>query len=136
MLPYLGPWTLSIVICFLLIWCIVFVIGHCPNYVELPHYNVNEDEIDDDALLIETRWCGSKMLYFMWLVILLITRAATMYCDIIDTTHVHYFDVANCCSQPPGVVSKSDYYVCMESVNVNCQLPYSLASGSTSNDGL
>jgi len=101
--------------------------------VDLSYYNVNGDEIDDDALVIETRWCGSKMLYFMWVVSVLITGVATAYCGIIGYIRARDFAVANCRSQPPGMVGKSDYYVRVDDVNVNQRTPN--GSVPSSNDG-
>lgn len=64
--------------------------------------------IDD----IDTKWCGSVLLYWMWVISMLITGLATAYCGVIGYIKVRDFAVANSRSQPPGVaVSKSDYYV-------------------------
>ena len=45
---------------------------------------------------------------------LTITGLATAYCSIIGYIQLRDFAVANCRSQPPGMVGKSDYYVRIE----------------------
>jgi hypothetical protein len=84
--------------------------------------NGDEDEqqqqIDDDQFNIETKWCGSRLLYWMWVISMLITGLATAYCSVIGYIMVRDFAVANVRSQPPGVMSggaKSDYYVQLSS---------------------
>ena len=141
MRPRSGPWKLSIVVCLCFTWLSVFVIGHCSDqynnsnggtmYVGgdqvYQYYNNNnnngngnddqqqqQQQMDDDQYNIETKWCGSRLLYWMWVMSMLITGVATAYCSVIGYIKVRDFAVANVRSQPPGVVSggaKSDYYV-------------------------
>jgi hypothetical protein len=76
--------------------------------------NYNYEEMDDDKLNIEKRWCGSRLLYWMWVISMLITGIATAYCSVIGYIKVRDFAVANSRSQPPGIATtntKSDYYV-------------------------
>jgi hypothetical protein len=72
-----------------------------------------QQQIDDDTFNIEKRWCGSRLLYWMWVISMLITGLATAYCSVIGYIKVRDFAVANSRSQPPGVAAtnKSDYYV-------------------------
>jgi hypothetical protein len=109
MRPRGGPWKLSIAVCLMFTWLSIFIIGHCSDRVDQTQYDQNE--IDDDTLVIETRWCGSRLLYLMWVVSMLITSVATAYCSVIGYIKVRDFAVANSRSQPPGMVGKSDYYV-------------------------
>ena len=141
MRPRSGPWKLSIVVCLLFTWLSVFVIGHCSDkaaeqYDGFYNYNANYNNNnnngdgaannDDDANYndnnnggryvdtydIDTKWCGSVLLYWMWVISMLITGLATAYCGVIGYIKVRDFAVANSRSQPPGVVvGKSDYYV-------------------------
>ena len=37
------------------------------------------EEVDDDAVLMETRWCGSKLLHFMWMLSVAITVLALLH---------------------------------------------------------
>jgi hypothetical protein len=108
MRPRGGPWKLSIAVCISFTWLSVFVIDHCSDKDQS---NYNQNEIDDDTLVIETRWCGSRLLYLMWVISMLITGLATAYCSVIGYIKVRDFAVANSRSQPPGMVGKSDYYV-------------------------
>lgn len=110
MRPRGGPWRLSIAVCVLFTWLSVFIIGHCSDRVDQSFYEKYGD-IDDDKLAIETRWCGSYLLYMMWVISMLITGLATAYCSVIGYIKVRDFAVANTRSQPPGLVGKSDYYV-------------------------
>ncbi len=110
MRPRGGPWRLSIAVCVLFTWMSVFIIGHCSDRVDQSFYETYGD-IDDDKLAIETRWCGSYLLYMMWVISMLITGLATAYCGVIGYIKVRDFAVANTRSQPPGLVGKSDYYV-------------------------
>ena len=109
MRPRGGPWKLSMLVCLSFTWLSVFVIDHCSEPVNQSEYN--KYEIDDDTLAIETRWCGSRMLYMMWVISMLITGMASAYCGVIGYIKLRDFAVANCRSQPPGMVGKSDYYV-------------------------
>ena len=144
MRPRSGPWKLSIVVCLCFTWLSVFVIGHCSDkynangtagggggdQVNQYYYggddansanannngndDANQQQIDDDQYNIETKWCGSRLLYWMWVISMLITGLATAYCSVIGYIKVRDFAVANVRSQPPGVLAggaKSDYYV-------------------------
>ena len=111
MRPRGGPWKLSIAVCLSFTWLSVFVIGHCSDRADQDLY---KDPIDDDSLAIETRWCGSRMLYLMWVGCMLITGLATAYCSIIGYIKVRDFAVANTRSQPPGMVGRSDYYISID----------------------
>ena len=46
-------------------------------------FSIDKNEIDDDTLVIETRWCGSRLLYMMWVISMLVTGLAAAYCSII-----------------------------------------------------
>ena len=109
MRPRGGPWKLSMVVCISFTWLSVFIIGHCSDQVDQSLYDQNE--IDDDTLVMETRWCGSRLLYLMWVISMTITGLATAYCSVIGYIKVRDFAVANVRSQPPGMVGKSDYYI-------------------------
>lgn len=128
MRPRSGPWKLSVAITSLFTWLSVFIVGHCSDRADavLADYNNNNAEdggnggnayngngydFDDDVLVMETKWCGSRMLYFMWVVSVIITGVACAYCGIIGYIKVRDFAVANQRSQPPGMAGKSDYYV-------------------------
>ena len=133
MRPRSGPWKLSIVVCLLFTWLSIFVIGHCSDkaaeqYDGFYNYNANyNNNGNDDANNadgqgqqyryvdtndIDLKWCGSVLLYWMWVISMLITGLATAYCGVIGYIKVRDFAVANSRSQPPGVaVGKSDYYV-------------------------
>ena len=110
MRPRSGPWKLSIVICMLFTWLSVFIVGHCSDYVDSDVSQYNQNEIDDDTLVIETRWCGSRLLYMMWAISMLVTGLAASYCSIIGYIKVRDFAVANSRSQPPGMMGKTDFY--------------------------
>jgi hypothetical protein len=140
MRPRSGPWKLSIVVCLLFTWLSVFVIGHCSDkaaeqYDGFYNYNANYNKnnnadgaaYNDDANNangqgqqyryvdtneIDMKWCGSVLLYWLWVISMLITGLATAYCGVIGYIKVRDFAVANSRSQPPGVAAaKSDYYV-------------------------
>jgi hypothetical protein len=107
-------------------------VGHCYDRGVRDYYNNNsgssgggmvDDEylqdVDDDSLLMETRWCGSRPLYFMWLVSVWITVSSSSYCCIIGYVKMRDFVVANGRSQPTGMGGwgnigkgggRSDYY--------------------------
>lgn len=106
MRPRGGPWKLSIFITVMFTWLSVFIIGHCSD-----RYGDVQYDIDDDALAIETRWCGSRLLYMMWVISMSITGMASAYMGIIGYIKLRDFAVANGRSQPPGMAEKSDYYV-------------------------
>lgn len=111
MRPRSCPWKLSIVVCVLFTWLSIFIVGHCSDQVEASKYK--NDEIDDDTVALQIRWCGSRPLYLMWVTSMLITGLAAAYCSVIGYIKVRDFAVANVRSQPPGVVAtgKSDYYL-------------------------
>ena len=109
MRPRGGPWKLSVIVCILFTWLSIFTVSHCSDRIDNTQYQNNE--IDDDALVIETRWCGSRLLYLMWVMSMLITGLSAAYCSIIGYIKVRDFAVANIRSQPPGMVGKSDFYV-------------------------
>jgi len=134
MRPRSGPWKLSIVVCLLFTWLSIFIVGHCSDQVDsnqLKYYNNaansyydddannanngGEAMIDDDTLVMDIRWCGSRPLYLMWVCSMLITGLAAAYCSVIGYIKVRDFAVGNTRSQPPGVTNgscyKSDYYV-------------------------
>lgn len=128
MRPRSGPWKLSIVICCLFMWLSVFIVGHCYDrgQREYNYYFDNADdaylqEVDDDTLVMETRWCGSKLLYFSWMLSVSITMFAMSYCSIIGYIKLRDVVVANERSQPPGMMSntggRSDCYVMVENVD-------------------
>ena len=106
MRPRGGPWKLSIFVCVSFTWLSVFIIGHCAD-----QYGDVQYDMDDDTMVIETRWCGSRMLYLMWLTSMLITGISCAYMGVIGYIKVRDFAVANGRSQPPGMTDKSDYYV-------------------------
>lgn len=110
MRPRSGPWKLSIAICALFTWLSVFIVGHCSDRVkDQSDYYANE--IDDDAFVLDTRWCGSRPLYMLWVASMLITGLAAAYCSVIGYIKVRDFAVANGRSQPPGMAGQTDYYV-------------------------
>jgi hypothetical protein len=93
MRPRSGPWRLSVLIFIIFASLNIFVVGHCYDRGVRDYYNNNsgsssggmvDDEylqdVDDDSLLMETRWCGSRPLYFMWLVSVWITVSSSSYC--------------------------------------------------------
>ncbi|KAL9188798.1 hypothetical protein ACHAXT_007176 [Thalassiosira profunda] len=124
MRPRSGPWKLSLFVFVLFMWLSVFIVGHCYDRGrrEYNFYYDNVDdayiqEMDDDAVVMETRWCGSKPLYFTWLVSVWITVLAMSYCSIIGYVKVRDVAVANGRSQLPTTASehgRSDYYVSVE----------------------
>ena len=128
MRPRSGPWKLSIFIFLLFLWLSVFIVGHCydrgQQYYDSGYFDYQDDaylqEVDDDMLVMETRWCGSKLLYFMWIVSVWITVLSMSYCSIIGYVKVRDNAVANGRSQPPGMgitsSGRSDYYVMVENV--------------------
>ena len=148
----------------LFLWLSVFIVGHCYDRGKMygmiydddaqqqndNNNNDNDDgnnnnqnvddayleEVDDDAVLMETRWCGSKLLHFMWMISVTITVLAMSYCSIIGYVKVRDVVVAAGRSQPAGtfggeddddlegggggvgvgVVWKSDYYCKVDNV--------------------
>jgi len=145
MRPRSGPWKLSIIIFILFMWLSVFIVGHCYDrgQQEYNSYFNNADdaylqEVDDDMLLMETRWCGSKPLYFMWLVSVWITVLSMSYCSIIGYVKVRDIAVANGRSQPPGMgitsSGRSDYYVMVENVSSMNDRGMATVAKSSGND--
>ncbi len=112
MRPRGGPWKLSILVCLLFTWMSVFIVGHCSDRAAQTLYST---EIDDDA--IKKRWCGSRLLYLMWVISMSITGVAAAYCSVIGYIKVRDFSVANCRSQPSVSVGKSDYYIQIQDNN-------------------
>ena len=110
MRPRSRPWKLSIVVFVLFMWLTVFIVGYCSD-VAGDQYMYLDDSIDDDAVVIETRWCGSRALYGMWVMSVLITGLSLAYCSIIGYIQVRDFSIANSRSQPPEMAGRSDYYV-------------------------
>ena len=119
MRPRSGPWKLSIFIFCLFTWLSIFIVGHCYERGQ-QYYNDGTNgayyetggvddaylqEVDDDMIVMETRWCGSKLLYFMWIVSVWITVLSMSYCSIIGYVKVRDIAVANGRSQPPGMLS-------------------------------
>jgi len=119
MRPRSGPWKLSIFIFCLFTWLSIFIVGHCYERGQ-QYYNDGANgayyetggvddaylqEVDDDMIVMETRWCGSKLLYFMWIVSVWITVLSMSYCSIIGYVKVRDIAVANGRSQPPGMLS-------------------------------
>lgn len=111
MRPRSGPWKLSIVICILFASLSVYTVRHCADQAETNGNGQNGDDQVNDELEFVTRWCNSRGLYFVWVVNMLVTGLSAAYCCIIGYIKVRDFSVANCRSQPPGMVGKSDYYV-------------------------
>jgi hypothetical protein len=115
MRPRSCPWKLSIMVCLLFTWLSIFIVGHCSDQADesAAAAAANADGvITDDALVIEIRWCGSRLLYIMWATSMMVTGLSAAYCSVIGYIKVRDFAVANSRSQPPGVTEgKSDYYV-------------------------
>ena len=101
MRPRSGPWRLSILICLCFTWLSVFVVGHCSDRVmeDVEEFN----DIDDDTLLMDIRWCGSRPLYLLWLASMLITGLSAAYCGVIGYIKCRDFAVANARAQPAPV---------------------------------
>jgi hypothetical protein len=116
MRPRSCPWKLSIVVCLLFTWLSVFIVGHCSDQADESAAAAaaasDGSPIDDDALVMEIRWCGSRLLYMMWAASMMVTGLSAAYCSVIGYIKVRDFAVANSRSQPPGIADgKSDYYV-------------------------
>lgn len=110
MRPRGGPWRLSIIVCLLFTWLSVFVIGHCSDiYNDEANNQFGDDAYDDDSHVINEKWCGSRLLYWMWVISMLITGLASAYCGVIGYIKVRDFAVANSRSQPPGIMMVGDY---------------------------
>lgn len=129
MRPRSGPWKLSIVVFCFFTWMCVFIVGHCSDQAmvakddDIDEQQAAATDFDDDALIIETRWCGSRVLYAMWVITVIITALAAAYCSIIGYIQLRDFSVANTRSQPPGMVGKSEYYVRIGDVHRNYDDP-------------
>ena len=123
MRPRSCPWRLSMIISVLFTWLSIFIVGHCSDQVDADiYYNA---EIDDDTLMIDVRWCGSRPLYLMWVASMLINGLAAAYCGVIGYVKCRDFAVANTRAQPVSVLwsspafkagpqpppAVSDYYV-------------------------
>lgn len=135
MRPRSGPWKLSIFIFLLFLWLSIFIVEHCYDRGKReynPYFDqqqqsavVVDDEylqdVNDDALVMETRWCGSKLLYCMWMLSIWIAVLSLSYCSIIGYVKIRDFVVANGRSQPPvggvGGGGRSDYYVAVKNVS-------------------
>ena len=103
MRPRSGPWRLSILICLCFTWLSVFVVGHCSDKVLNAELYNAMNAIDDDTVLIDIRWCGSRPYYFMWLASMLITGLSAAYCGVIGYIKCRDFAVANARAQPAMV---------------------------------
>ena len=118
MRPRSCPWKLSIVVCLLFTWLSVFIVGHCADQADLDQYEYQTDDQNAGNFAnadIEKRWCGSRPLYLIWAMSMLITGLSAAYCGVIGYIKCRDFAVANSRSQPPGVPEgKSDYYVRIE----------------------
>lgn len=110
MRPRSRPWKLSIAVFILFMWLTVFIVGYCSDMAK-DEYAYLDDSIDDDQVVIEQRWCGSRPLYGMWVMSVLITGMSCAYCSIIGYIQVRDFSIANGRSQPPEMAGRSDYYV-------------------------
>jgi hypothetical protein len=128
MRPRSCPWKISILVCLLFTWLSIFIVGHCSGQVEYSSSNNNnaayalDDAVvqhDDKEVVLQTRWCGSRPLYLLWVTSMLVTGLAAAYCSVIGYIKVRDFAVGNVRSQPPGVVvtGKSDYYVRIDDDN-------------------
>ena len=115
MRPRSVPWQISVVVCISMSFLTVFIVGHCADQFDEENYYYYGDELTDE-IIIKTRWCDSRRLYFMWVLSLLITGFSCAYCSIIGYIKARDFAVANGRSQPPGMVGKSDFYVSVEDV--------------------
>ena len=112
MRPRSRPWKLSIAVFILFTWLTVFIVGYCSDMAAKDNvYAYLDDSIDDDQVVIEQRWCGSRPLYGMWVMSVLITGMSCAYCSVIGYIQVRDFSIANGRSQPPEMAGRSDYYV-------------------------
>ena len=114
MRPRSRPWKLSIAVFILFMWLTVFIVGYCSDMAAKDKnndYAYLDDSIDDDQVVIEQRWCGSRPIYGMWVMSVLITGMSCAYCSIIGYIQVRDFSIANGRSQPPEMAGRSDYYV-------------------------
>ena len=156
MRPRSGPWRLSVLVFVAFAILDVFVVGHCYDrgvreyYIDGVVDDVYLRDVDDDSLVMETRWCGSRPLYFMWMVSVWITVSSMSYCSIIGYVKVRDFVVANGRSQPPGTYAweggggggggRSDYYLALDNAKGGggCPVPQAayaaVAASSSSSD--
>lgn len=113
MRPRSRPWQIALIMFTVLAWLNVFIVGHCADRFDSQNYNDDkyQNVNDDDAIVIETRWCGSRNLYFTWVLSVALTGLSFAYCSIIGYVKARDFAVANGRSQPPGMVGRTDYYV-------------------------
>jgi hypothetical protein len=133
MRPRSRPWQIALVLCAVFAWLNVFIVGHCSdrftaqnaqnnnnddqnaNDANNDYYSYsNNQQYDDDAQKIEAKWCGSRSLYFIWVLSVALTGVSCAYCSIIGYVKARDFAIANGRSQPPGMAGKSDYYVQLE----------------------
>jgi hypothetical protein len=167
MRPRSCPWKISIVVCLLFTWLSVFIVGHCSDQVaeaeELYYYNSQnqnggggngmyyDDKVrnnhDDQEVVLQTRWCGSRPLYLLWVTSMLITGLAAAYCGVIGYIKVRDFAIGNIRSLPPGSYNvglggagpqsgdKSDYYVRIGDHHVERKSKKSSSSSSRGGDG-
>jgi hypothetical protein len=116
MRPRSCPWKLSIIVCLLFTWLSVFIVGHCSDRFDQSQHT--QADMDDDSFAIEKQWCGSRLLYLMWVASMLITGLSAAYCSVIGYIQIRDFAVANGRSQVPGIPDvKSDYYVSIDQVS-------------------
>ena len=117
MRPRSGPFKLSIFVFGLFLWLSVFIVGHCYDRGRETYPISNADDayladVDDDTLVMETRWCGSKLLYVMWFICVSITMLALSYCSVIGYIKLRDVAVANGRSQPSSSGGgRNDCYV-------------------------
>jgi hypothetical protein len=113
MRPRSRPWQIALIMFTVLAWLNVFIVGHCADRFDSQNYNDDkyQNVNDDDAIVIETRWCGSRNLYFTWVLSVALTGLSFAYCSIIGYVKARDFAVANGRSQPPGMMGRTDYYV-------------------------
>jgi len=111
MRPRGGPWRLSIIVCLLFTWLSLFIIGHCSDAADdYSQSQNNNDNYNYDSNQVDVeKWCGSWLLYWMWVISMLITGLASAYCGVIGYIKVRDFAVANTRSQPPGIMTVGDY---------------------------
>lgn len=86
-------------------WLSMFIVSHCSDQVDADlYYNA---EIQDDAFMIEIRWCGSRPLYLLWVASMLINGISAAYCGVIGYVKCRDFAVANTRAQPVSVLWSS-----------------------------
>jgi len=108
MRPRSWPWRLSMLITVVFTWLSIFIVGHCSDQADADlYYNA---EIEDDTLMIDIRWCGSRPLYLMWVASMLINGLAAAYCAVIGYVKCRDFAVANTRAQPVSVLWPSPVF--------------------------